>query len=212
MSNSKSTNPILFFLQQSWLLMASAVVFGALLASLNYAWQPKIKQNEIDKFNQLAGGLLTDAANFEPALDQPILIDTGKGKTYAVDVKKGLDADGKPVGWAFVIEGSGFADKIKLVVGVDAAFDKMAGFGVLSSNETPGFGDKITIRDGFYQSQYKGAPVAELTLSKIGDADKIDSEIIAISGATVTSEAVVKIFNTFLLPLKEKMKEAGLLK
>ncbi len=211
MSNNKTKNPILFFLEQSWLLMVSAILFGALLASLNYAWQPKIKQNEIDKFNRLAGGLLTKAETFETALEN-IPVDIGKGKTYNVEVKKGLDADGNLVGWAFICEGSGFADKIKLVVGVDAAFEKMAGFGVLSSNETPGFGDKITIKDGFFQSQYKGAPVAELTLSKIGDADKIDSEIIAISGATVTSEAVVKIFNTFLLPIKENMKEAGLLK
>ena len=212
MSNSKSVNPILFFLQESWLLMVSAVLFGVLLAALNYVWQPKIKQNEIDKFNRLAGGLLTGAVTFEPALDHPILIDTGKGKTYPVDMRKGLDASGKLVGWAFVIEGPGFADKIKLVVGVNAAFDKMAGFGVLSSNETPGFGDKITIKDGFYQSQYIGAPVGTLTLSKTGDAKKIDDTIIAISGATVTSEAVVKIFNTFMVPLKEKMTEVGLLK
>ena len=41
--------------------------------------------------------------------------------------------------------------------------------------------------------------------------NKIDSQIIAISGATVTSEAVVKIFNTFLLPIKEKMQEQNLL-
>lgn len=211
MSNSKSTHPILFFLKESWLLMVSAVLFGVLLASLNYIWEPKIKQNEIDKFNRLAGGLLTGAVTFEPALENPIPIDLGKGKTYAVDMKKGLDADGKLVGWAFVCEGAGFADKIKLVVGVDAAFDTMAGFGVLSSNETPGFGDKITIKDGFYQSQYIGAPVGELTLSKTGDDKTIDNTIVAISGATVTSEAVVKIFNTFMVPLKAKMTDAGLL-
>lgn len=213
MSNNQKKNPVVFFLQESWLLMVSAILFGSLLASLNYAWQPKIKRNEIDKFNRLAGGLLTEAKSFEAGLES-IPVDIGKGKTYNVDVKKGLDANGNMVGWAFVIEGSGFADKIRLVVAVDAAFEKIAGFGVLSSNETPGFGDKITIKPedgGFYQPQFMGAPAAELALSKIGDAEKIDSEIIAISGATVTSEAVVKTFNMFLLPIKEKMTEAGLL-
>ena len=67
------------------------------------------------------------------------------------------------------------------------------------------------IPDGFYQSQFKGAPVTALQLEKIGDAEQIDDQIIAISGATVTSEAVVKIFNTFLLPIKEKMQEQNLL-
>lgn len=210
MSNNEKKNPILFFMQQSWLLMAAAVVFGALLASLNYAWQPKIQNNEINKFNQLAGGLLTNATSFETVLES-VPVDIGKGKTYNVAVKKALDKNDTLVGWAFICEGSGFADKIKLVLGVDAAFETMAGFGVLSSNETPGFGDKITIKDGFYQSQFKGAPVETLTLNKIGDDKAIDSEIIAISGATVTSEAVVKTFNMFLLPIKEAVQEKGLL-
>lgn len=210
MSNKTKTDPVLFFLQESWLLMVAAIVFGCLLACLNAAWQPRIIQNEIDKFNKLAGGLITEAKAFQ-SIDEAIPVDTGKGKVFHVDVKKGTDAEGNTVGWAFVIEGSGFADKIKLVVAVDAAFEKMAGFGVLSSNETPGFGDKINIKDGFFQSQFKGTPVAELELTKVGDPEKIDNQIVAISGATVTSDAVVKIFNTFLLPIKEAMAEQGLL-
>lgn len=210
MSNSEKKNPVLFYLQESWLLMVSAIIFGCLLASLNAAWQPKIIQNEIDKFNKLAGGLIGEAEEFQ-AIDEAIPVDIGKGKIFNVQVKKGTDADGNTAGWAFVIVGSGFADKIKLVVAVDAAFEKMAGFGVLSSNETPGFGDKITIKDGFYQSQFKGAPVEELTLTKIGDDAKIDSEIVAISSATVTSTAVVDTLNTFLVPIKEKMQAKGLL-
>lgn len=210
MSANESKNPVLFFLQESWLLMAAAIVFGALLASLNAAWQPKVAQNEINKFSVLAGGLLTGAEQFKTALEA-VPVDIGKGKTYAVEVKKGLDADGKLVGWAFVCEGSGFADKIKLVIATDAAFETLAGFGVLASNETPGFGDKINIEDGFYQSQFKAAPVTELELTKIGDPEKVDSQIVSITGATVTSEAVVNIFNTFLLPIKEEMISKNLL-
>jgi electron transport complex protein RnfG len=210
MSNNQTKNPILFFLQQSWLLMVSAIIFGCLLAGLNTAWQPMIKQNESDKFTSLAGGLLASAKNFKTAIDA-VPVDTGQGKILNVEVKKGTDAKGSLVGWAFVSEGSGFADKIKLVIVVDAGFEKIVGFGVLSSAETAGYGDKITIKDGFYQSQFKGAPVATLELTKVGDAEVIDSQIVAISGATVTSEAVVSIFNTFLLPVKEAMKEQNLI-
>lgn len=210
MSNNTKTNPVLFFLQESWLLMVAAIVFGAMLASLNAAWAPKIRQNEIDKFNTLAGGLITEAKEFR-SVGEAIPVDTGKGKVFNVDVKKGTDADGNTVGWAFVCEGSGFADKIKLVVAADASFETLAGFGVLASNETPGFGDKINIKDGFFQSQFKGTPVAELELTKVGDPEKIDNQIVAISGATVTSEAVIKIFNTFLLPIKETLQKQNLL-
>ena len=210
MSTNESKNPILFFLQESWLLMAAAIVFGSLLSSLNAAWQPKVAQNEIDKFNSLAGGLLSDAEQFQTALGA-VPVDIGKGKTYDVEIRKGIDTEGKLVGWAFVCEGSGFADKIKLVIATDAAFETVAGFGVLSSFETPGFGDKINIVDGFYQSQFKEAPVTELELTKIGDPKKVDNQIVSITGATVTSEAVVNIFNTFLLPVKEAMQEQNLL-
>lgn len=210
MSTNDSPNPVLFYLQKSWLLMVCAVIFGCLLASLNAAWQPKIEQNEINKFNELAGSLLPDAKQFETALEA-VPVDIGKGKTYNVEVKKGTDANGKLIGWAFVCEGAGFADKIKLVVGADAPFEKIAGFGVLSSFETPGFGDKINIPDGFFQSQFKGAPAGELELAKIGDPEQINDKIVSISGATVTSEAVVKIFNTFMEPIKEEMQKKGLL-
>jgi electron transport complex protein RnfG len=210
MSTNETKNPLFLYIEKSWLLMVSAVIFGSLLASLSAAWQPRIKQNEIDKFNRLAGGLLANAERFETALEA-VPIDIGKGKTYSVEIKKGTDIDGNLVGWAFVCEGSGFADKIKLVVATDAAFETMAGFGVLSSNETPGFGDKINIKDGFYQSQFKETPVTQLELTKIGDPEKVDNQIVAISGATVTSDAVVNIFNTFLLPIKKTMQEKNLL-
>ena len=213
MSNNETKNPVLFFLQESWLLMVSAIFFGCLLASLNAYWAPKITQNETEKFNKLAGDLIAGAQKFQSVGDS-IPVDIGKGEVYTVDVKKGTDADGDLVGWAFVCEGSGFADKIKLVIATDASFNKLAGFGVLGSNETPGFGDKINIKPeagGFFQPQFIGAPVAELELTKIGDPEKIDNQIVAISGATVTSDAVVKIFNTFLLPVKQAMAEQGLL-
>ncbi|MEN8128175.1 MAG: FMN-binding protein [Planctomycetota bacterium] len=212
MSANEKKNPILFFLRESWLLMTAAIVFGALLATLNAAWQPKIAQNSVDKFSALAGGLLGNAERFETALETGI--DIGAGKIYDIKVKKGIDADGQLVGWAFVCEGSGFADKIKLVVATDAAFETLAGFGVLNCLETPNFGDEITVTPedgGFYQPQFIGAPVTELELTKIGDPEKVDNQIVAISGATVTSDAVVKIFNTFLLPIKEAMQSENLL-
>ena len=204
---------IKYFLQQSWLLMVSSVFFGLLLAATNTAWAPKIKENEANKFTNLARVLLPEAIRFEP-ISQAMVLDLGDGKPTPADVRKGFDADGRCVGWAFLCEGAGFADKIKLVVAVDAAFAKIAGFGVLSSNETPGFGDKINIAPkdgGFYQPQFIGAPVGPLTLTKTGDPKTIDAEIVAISGATVTSQSVVNILNTWLVPIKDKLAADGLL-
>jgi len=199
---------IKYFIEQSWLLIVASFIFGLLLAITNAAWQPRIIQNEIDKFNRLAGALLTEAATFETAAED-IEVESAKGKKITTDIKKGASADGECVGWAFICEGSGFADKIKLVLTVDAAFEKLAGFGVLASNETPGFGDKI--KGDYFRSQFAGAPATELILSKTGDDKEPDNEIIAISGATVSSEAVVKIVNNYIKQIKAQLQAKGLL-
>ena len=204
-------NPMLkhirHFIKQSWLLMTSALFFGLLLAVTNAAWRPKIIQNEIDKFNNLAGMMLTEATNFEVV--ETIQVDTGKGRMVETEIKKAVNANGQCLGWAFICQGAGFQDKIKVVLAVDVAFEKIAGFGVLFSNETPGFGDKI--KRQFYRNQFAGAPATELTLSKIGDDKIIDAEIVAISGATVSSEAVVTILNNYIAQVKKQMKQKGLI-
>jgi len=106
-------------------------------------------------------------------------------------------------------ETPGFGDKIIMVVAANPEFDKLIGFDVLACSETPGFGDKIMIKGGFYQAQFQGAPAGELSLVKMGDDKKIDAEIVAITGATVTSRAVVDAFNTFIPAVKEAATQKG---
>jgi len=197
-----------YFFEQSWLLIVSAFLFGLLIAVANATWEGRIRQNEEDKFNNLGRELLPDAAKFETAVER-LEIDSGKGKTKATEVKKGVSADGKCVGWAFKCEGSGFADKIKLVLAVDAGFEKLMGYGVLASNETPGFGDQIKL--SYYRDQFVGVPAAELVLEKTGEPKTIDSTIVAISGATVSSEAVVTILNEFVTQVKNQVQAKGLI-
>ncbi|HPD46778.1 MAG TPA: FMN-binding protein [Anaerohalosphaeraceae bacterium] len=196
------------FLEQSWLLLIATVLFGTVLASLDAAWRPRILQNEVDKFDRLAGAMLTEATQFKTEVED-MQIEGDKGKILLTDVKRALNAEGQPVGWAFIAEGAGFADKIRLVVTTDADFTTFRGFDVLFSNETPGFGDKIKAAD--FRKQFMGVPTTELTLSKAGDRSKIDDEIVAITGATVTSEAVVKLLNRFVNQVKTQLKEKGLI-
>jgi electron transport complex protein RnfG len=194
------------FFQQSWLLIVASFCFGLLIAVANAAWQDNILQNEQDKFNNLVKDMIADANTTEIALEN-VEVESGKGK--ATSVRKVISVEGKTVGWAFTCEGSGFADKIKLVLTVDSDFEKLQGYGVLSSNETPGFGDKI--KQPYYRQQFDGAPATELELVKLGDPDDKDSEIVAITGATVSSEAVVTTINNYLGQIKNHMQKKGLI-
>jgi len=201
------------FIEQSWLLIVASFAFGLLLAATNYALEPMIIQNKIDKLNSKAAVLLPAAKHFVPLeLDDANAIEimSARGKPVVIDAYKGISADDNGVGWAFSVSGSGFADKIELVVVVDNSFEKMMGYGVLSSNETPGFGDKINDPE-LFGNQFKGVPVGQFKLIMTGDRSKIDSEIVAISGATISSEAVVRILNDSLEQIKEQMQKKELI-
>jgi electron transport complex protein RnfG len=194
---------ITHFIQQSWLLIVAAFFFGLLIAVTNAAWQPRIIQNEENKLDNLMAGLITTAQNFEIA-EKQIELKGEKGKIIKTDIYKALGADDEILGFAFVASGAGFADKIKLVVAVNQNFENFFGFKVLASNETPGFGSKI--KEEFFANQFEKAPAKKLILTKTGDDQQIDDQIVAISGATVSSEAVVKIINNFITQIKDKMQ------
>jgi len=196
------------FFEQSWLLIISSFCFGLLIAVTNAAWDPRIKQNERDKLNHLMKALVADANSFEVVLEKAE-IPLRKGKPARTDVYKAVDENGGTMGYAFIAVGSGFQDKIRLVIAVDDKCERFFGYKVLASNETPGFGDKI--KKDYLGNQFKGAPVGMLELVKAGDDKTIDPEIVAISGATVSSEAVVKIFNSYTAKIKEHLEAKGLI-
>ena len=199
---------IKYFIQQSWLLLVASFFFGLLIAVADAAWSAKIEQNKAEKLRGLMAGLINDVNSFEIAINQANL-PGDKGRTAKTDVYKALDKQGSCIGFAFIAVGTGFADKIELVVAVDAQCEKLYGFNVLSSSETPGFGDRI--KNASFSNQFKGAPTGKLELIKIGDAGKIDNEIVAISGATVTSTAVINIFNKSVISVKEQLRQKGLI-
>jgi electron transport complex protein RnfG len=198
---------IKYFIQQSWLLIASSLFFGLILAIADAAWTPKIEANKINKLNKLMAALLPDAGQFQ--FVEQIQIESSPQQTQEINLYKAVSIAGQNAGWAFEASGFGFADKIELVVAVDKDFKKIAGYAVLSSNETPGFGDQIKLP--WYRNQFAGVPAEQLQLERSGNPDKKDNQIVAITGATISSRAVVSIINNTLLPLKAQMQQKGLL-
>jgi len=200
-------NRIKYFMQQSWLLIVASFIFGLLIAVTNAGLSPRIRQNEINKRNRLVSALLPEAKNFIQ-LEEQIEIQTLRGKTENVEIYKAVSEANECVGWSFEAVGSGFADKIKLVIALDKSLEEIAGFDVLSSNETPGFGDQI--KYDYFRDQFEGAPAGQLKLVTVGEPDEIDSEIVAISGATISSEAVVEIVSDYVTQIKEQMLKKGI--
>jgi electron transport complex protein RnfG len=192
------------FIEQSWLLITAAFCCGLLLALTNAALKPRIQRNQIGQMYDKMKGLMPQADKFEKVIPQAEIAGN------ITDVYEATDNKQQVIGFAFVGTGSGFADKIKLVIAVDKDCSRLLGFEVLFSNETPGFGSRIT--EEWFRRQFVGAPVGELKLIKSGDTEKIDDQIVALTGATVSSEAVVRIFNSHINELKKQLQEKGLIK
>ncbi len=197
-----------YFLQQSWLLLASSFFFGLLIAMTNAALSERIEQNKAAKLNDLTRALLPGAEIFQP-VETAIEVELSDGSREKTRIFEVLAGDKQRLGWSFNAHGSGFAGPVELVIAVDKDFQKIMGFDVLASSETPGFGDQI--KSDYYRKQYVGAPTEPLSLVKMGDPAVADAQIVAITGATVSSEAVVEIVNRFVTQIKSQLQEKGLI-
>lgn len=106
----------------------------------------------------------------------------------------GYDQDRNFIGYAIPGEGPGFQDTIKLLYGYLPDSNKVVGMEVLESRETPGLGDKI-YKDMVFVGAFSDLPI-EPTIEVVKKGRKVsDNQVDAITGATISSRAVVKIIN-----------------
>ena len=185
------------FMKKSWLVITSALVFGLLVAVVHGALEQTIAKNARDKLEREMKSLFGQDSSSEPVNDE-----AGQQVLYYL-VK---DPTGVTAGYAFEAVGGGFADKIKLLVGTDEQMENLVGIAILKTNETPGFGDKI--KNDPFRGQFKNCPLHEkILVVTTGDAGKLDREIVAITGATISSEAVTKIVNDSVIAMRKVIKK-----
>lgn len=116
-------------------------------------------------------------------------------------VYAGYDREGKLVGVAIEASGMGFADVIRVIYGYHPATERIVGFRVLESKETPGLGDKIE-KDPAFLENFKALPVMlnadksqvqhRIVAVKHGKKEKA-WELDGITGATISSRAIGNI-------------------
>lgn len=120
------------------------------------------------------------------------------------DVLKATDENGKIIGYVMsATSPSGYGGDIKIALGISVADGSITGFSVLSNSETAGLGAKCT--DDEFKSQFAGKSANGITLTKSGAQN--ETEIDAISGATITSSAVTDAVNSALAFYNNVLKE-----
>ncbi|MFP3942226.1 MAG: FMN-binding protein [Thermoanaerobaculia bacterium] len=115
------------------------------------------------------------------------------GDAAAPAVYAGYTEGGRFVGYAVPASGAGFQDTISLLYGYDPDRGRIVGMAVLESRETPGLGDRI-YKDETFVGRFRDLapePRVELVKEEPGAPNEVD----AITGATISSAAVVDIIN-----------------
>ena len=179
------------------------VVAGALLVIVYGLTLPAIEENRARVLRLAVTEVLKGPARYDT-----LYVTGGRLVTKPPDgvdpktleqVYVGYDANDRPVGVAALAGEPGFQDVITLIVGYDPATKKLLGMKVLESKETPGLGDKIE-KDEKFVAQFSQAPLP-LTGVKKGKGGK-PGDIDMITGATISSRAVIRIINRKLERLR----------
>jgi electron transport complex protein RnfG len=115
--------------------------------------------------------------------------------------------DGETAGYAVAGEGGGFQGNIRLMVGLDKNMESITGIEILESMETPGLGERV--KDEPFRSQFFGMKIPEgVTIGCVkNEKDKKETDIQAITGATISSEAVVSIVNELIAEARGNIKQ-----
>jgi electron transport complex protein RnfG len=179
--------------------LAGISVFSGVLLALTYEiTKPMIAKNESQALEAAVFDVLPGAVareNYVIEDDGLRMIDGGSNEE--ADVYAGLDANGDLVGFALLGEARGYADVIRILYGYDPQKKQIVGLQVLSSNETPGLGDKIE-KDSEFQKNFEALDASlEHDIVTVKSGAKTEPwQIDGISGATVSSKAIGKALRT----------------
>lgn len=130
-----------------------------------------------------------------------------------ISVYGGKDKEGTLIGFAIYTSGIGFQDKITFMLGTNISFTRINGIKIIEQKETPGLGAKIDDRKYFLQYWENKDCSSPLRLRKPPVSSPEDlgpSEVNTITGATISSEAVLNTVNSTLERLRLLLKEGKL--
>lgn len=165
-------------------LFLICVVVTALLALTNAVTAPKIDALAVETQEASKKQVLSSADSFS---EEKQAEKDGVSYTYY----DGLASDGSVMGYVFVTSAKGYGGDISVMVGV-LGDGTVAGVNILSINETAGLG--MNAKNQSFLDQFLGKS-GEIGVAKNNPSD---TEIQALTGATITSSAMATAVNTAL--------------
>lgn len=188
------------------ILTAITVVSGLLLGVVYGITKEPIAQAQENTKQEAYRTVLSDASEFETVefdadTAASLLSENGYTSDVITEIAEGTDASGATVGYVISVQSSEAYDgSLSLSVGI-ASDGTVKGIEMLEISETAGLGMKADETE--FKDQFKDKNVQKFTYTKTGEDgdDKID----AISGATITTNAVTNAVDSALVYFQNEL-------
>ena len=181
-------------LKNAGILLAITVIAGFVLGAVYQITKEPIALAKEAAAMAAYKEVFADAADFnELEVKADALVQGGIAGSDIDNVFEALGSDGALLGYVLVVTNhEGYGGDIQFSIGI-ANDGTTNGISILSIAETPGLGMEA---EKILKPQYAGKNVAQFTVTKTGAVS--DEQIDAISGATITSNAVTNGVNAGL--------------
>lgn len=165
------------------ILLAVTLIAAAILGFANEKTAALIAATNEKTSNESRKEVLATAVDFK-AVDEAKIKEIQAKNPEVLEVHAGLDGSGQIVGYTVKTATKGYAGDVEVITGVTTD-KKVSGVKLGTNSETPGLGT-LAGEDEF-SGQYTGKEAVELEVVKSAPND---TQILAITGATITSRAV----------------------
>ncbi len=190
-------------------LAIAGLVSGIAIIGIYESTLPTITANKARELREAVFKVLPGVSRMQALVyrDGRIMVVPAPEKDEPV-VYGGYDEQGDFVGYAMPGAGPGFQDTIALLYGYLPSRKQVVGMEILESRETPGLGDKI-YKDAEFVAEFGALSVEpEIVTVKKGTSTQ-DNHVDAITGATISSKAVVRIINETHVAWAEQLPSPG---
>ncbi len=174
-----------------FILLVSAL-FTAFLAGTDVLMKPKILANtRLEEQKSILYAFNADSAGSAEEIDQRFNASVKMVEGAELSYYEHVDEAGNVLGYAVPFTGSGLWGTIRGWLAVTPQLDEIQGLVFTEQNETPGLGGRIM--EDWYREQFRGMKLEAGQRVQYGTSG--DKQVDAISGATQTSNAIIRILN-----------------
>jgi electron transport complex protein RnfG len=176
-------------------LMVAGLISGVAIIGIYEATLPTITINKARELREAVFKVVPGAARMQKLVyTNGELIASAETEKDEQAVYGAYDGEGIFMGYAIPGAGPGFQDTIGLLYGYRPDRQLVIGMEVLESRETPGLGDKI-YKDADFVANFKELLIEPEIVVVKRRKRSMPNEVDAITGATISSRAVVRIIN-----------------